>query len=127
MLTSDLRRVLDGAPIAHVATVSPDGSPHVVPVFVGTDGDRIVVFTGPGSVKARNLRRDPRVALSIATADDPFTPVTVRGRVVDWIDGDAGWEIVDRVAAKYIPVPYPREDPRVVAVIEPTVQKVGMG
>ncbi|EGD57072.1 TIGR03618 family F420-dependent PPOX class oxidoreductase [Gordonia neofelifaecis] len=127
MLTSDLRRVLDSAAIAHLATVSADGAPHVAPVFVGTEGDRVVVFTGPDSKKSRNLHRDPRVALSVATADDPFTPVVVRGRVIEWIDGDEAWEIVDRVAGKYIPVPYPRDDARVVAVIEPEVQRVGMG
>jgi PPOX class probable F420-dependent enzyme len=66
MLNPDVRRVLDGTSIAHLATVLPDGSPHTTPVYVGAHGDRIVFFTGPGMRKARNLRRDPRVALSIA-------------------------------------------------------------
>lgn len=80
MLDPAVRRVLDGTPIAHLASVSPDGSPHVVPVWIGTRGDRAVVLTGPGSRKARNLRRDPRVALSIAPADNPFEPVVIRGQ-----------------------------------------------
>ena len=42
----------------------------------------------PGSLKARNLRRDPRMALSIAPADNPFQPVVVRGRVEEWLDGE---------------------------------------
>lgn len=105
MLDPDVRRVLDGTSIAHVATVLPDGAPHAAPVFIGTHGDRIVFFTGPGMRKARNLRRDPRVALSIAPVDDPFTPVVVRGRVAEWIEGDAAWEIVDRLAAKYTGAP----------------------
>jgi nitroimidazol reductase NimA-like FMN-containing flavoprotein (pyridoxamine 5'-phosphate oxidase superfamily) len=46
--------------------VLPDGSPHSAPVYVGAHGDRVVFFTGPGMRKARNLRRDPRMALSIA-------------------------------------------------------------
>src|SRR5690606_1476142 len=80
MLDPAVRRVLDGTPIAHLASVSPDGSPHVVPVWIGTRGDRAVVLTGPGSRKARNPRRDPRVALSIAPADNPFEPVVIRGQ-----------------------------------------------
>ena len=127
MLDPDVRRVLDGTPIAHLATVLPDGSPHTVPLWVGVRGDRIVILTGPGSRKARNLRRDPRMALSIAPADNPFMPVIVRGRVVEWLEGGAAWEIVDELSRKYIGGPYSREQERVVAVIEPGRQTVGIG
>jgi PPOX class probable F420-dependent enzyme len=127
MLDPDVRRVLDGASIGHLATVLPDGAPHAVPVYVGTHGDRIVFLTGPGSRKARNLRRDPRMALSIAPADNPFQPVLVRGRVVEWLEGDEAWEIIDRLAIKYTGVPYSRDLERVVAVIEPDRQSFGMG
>jgi PPOX class probable F420-dependent enzyme len=126
-LDPQIRRVLDGTPIAHVATVLPDGSPHSVPVWVGTRGDQIVFLTGPHTRKARNLRRDPRVALSIAPPDDPHTPVAVRGRVSEWLEGDAGWAVVDALAQKYIGQPYPREQERIVAVIEPEHQSVGIG
>ena len=101
MLNPEIRRVLDGTALAHLATVAPDGSPHTVPVYIGTSGDRIVFFTGPGSRKARNLRRDPRVALSLAPAENPYQPVVIRGRVVEWLEGDAAWAIVDRLATKY--------------------------
>jgi PPOX class probable F420-dependent enzyme len=127
VLDPDVRRVLDGTSIAHLATVLRDGSPHTTPVFVGTHGDRIVFFTGPGTRKARNLRRDPRLALSIAPVDNPFTPVVVRGRVVEWIEGDAAWEIIDQLARKYTGEPYGRGHERVVAVIEPERQAVGVG
>lgn len=83
MLDERIRDVLDGTSIAHVATVLPDGSPHTVPIWVGSHGDRIVFLTGTGSRKARNLRRDPRMALSIAPADNPFEPVVVRGKVIE--------------------------------------------
>jgi PPOX class probable F420-dependent enzyme len=126
MLDPDVRRVLEGTSIAHLATVLPDGSPHSTPVYVGTHGDQIVFFTGPGMRKARNLRRDPRLALSIAPVDNPFEPVVVRGRVVHWIEGDPAWEIIDRLAVKYAGAPYPRGQERVVAVIEPERQKFGM-
>ncbi|WP_439680702.1 PPOX class F420-dependent oxidoreductase [Embleya sp. MST-111070] len=126
MLDPEVRRVLDGTPIAHLATVLPDGAPHSVPVWIGTHGDHIVILTGPDSRKARNLRRDPRVALSLTPEDDPFRPIAIRGRVVEWLDGDAGWAVVDRVAAKYIGRPYSRDRQRVVAIIEPERQAVGM-
>ena len=126
MLNQDVRRVLDGTSVAHLATVLPDGAPHSVPLWVGTHGDHIAILTGPGSRKARNLRRDPRVALSIAPVDNPFEPVVIRGRVVEWLDGDPAWEIIDQLATKYIGAPYPREQERVVLVIEPEQQTVGV-
>jgi PPOX class probable F420-dependent enzyme len=127
MLDPGVRRVLDGTSIAHLATILPDGSPHTVPLWIGTHGDRIVFLTGPDSRKARNLRRDPRVALSITADDNPFEPVIVRGRVVEWLDGEAAWEIIDQISAKYVGAPYSREQERVVAVIEPERQTVGVG
>ncbi|MER6949156.1 PPOX class F420-dependent oxidoreductase [Nonomuraea sp. NPDC000554] len=125
MLDPDVRRVLDGTPIAHLASVLPDGAPHSVPVWIGTDGDHVAILTGPRSRKARNLRRDPRVALSLTPADNPFQPVIVRGRVVEWIEGDAAWEIVDRISTKYTGGPYARGEERVIALIEPDRQSAG--
>jgi PPOX class probable F420-dependent enzyme len=126
MLNPDVRRVLDSASFAHLATLLPDGAPHATPVYVGALGDRVVFFTGPGMRKARNLRRDPRMALSITPVDNPYQPVTIRGRVVEWIEGDAAWEIIDQLATKYTGMPYPREQERVVAVIEPDRQTTGV-
>ena len=63
-LPGDVRALLDGPNVAHVATLLPDGGPHSVPVWIGLEGNRIVFLTSPGSRKARNLDRDPRVAIS---------------------------------------------------------------
>jgi len=119
MLDPDVRRVLDGTSLGHLATVLPDGSPHTTPVFVGTHDDQLIFFTGPRSRKARNLRRDPRVALSLAPADNPFQPVIIRGRVTEWLEGDTAWEIIDQIATKYTGQPYTRDKERIVAVVEP--------
>jgi PPOX class probable F420-dependent enzyme len=119
-LDTGLRQLFDGNPIAHLATVLPDGAPHAVPVWIGTEGERVAMLTGPDSRKARNLRRDPRLAISLTAPDDPYHPISVRGTVVEWLDGDAAWEIVDRIAMKYIGGPYPRDEERVVALIDPT-------
>lgn len=126
MLNPAIRQVLTGAAFAHLATILPDGSPHSTPVYAGTRGDQIVFFTGPGMQKARNLRRDPRLALSIVPPDNPFEPIAIRGRVVEWIEGDEAWEIIDQLVAKYIDIKYPRDQERVVLVVEPDHQKVGM-
>jgi PPOX class probable F420-dependent enzyme len=127
MLDPDVRRHLDGADIAHLATILPDGSPHSVPVYVGTHGDHIAFLTGPSSRKARNLKRDPRVAISLAPAENPFMPVVVRGRVVEWLEDDAAWDVIDALAMKYTGQPYPRDDERVVALVAPETQRVGIG
>jgi PPOX class probable F420-dependent enzyme len=126
MLDPQIRAHFDSTAVAHLATILPDGSPHSVPLWVGTHGDQIVFLTGPQSRKARNLRRDPRVALSLTAVDNPFLPVIVRGHVVEWLDGDEAWEIIDRIAMKYIGAPYDRSQPRVVAVVEVDRQTVGV-
>ncbi|RKE23659.1 TIGR03618 family F420-dependent PPOX class oxidoreductase [Streptomyces sp. TLI_171] len=126
MLSDDVRAVLDGTPIAHLATTLPDGSPHSVPLWIGTVGDRVAFLTGPASRKARNLRRDPRVAISLTPPDNPFLPVMLRGRVVKWLDGEEGWKVIDDIAGKYIGAPYSRDRERVVGLIEIDHQKTGM-
>ncbi|HEY9336587.1 TIGR03618 family F420-dependent PPOX class oxidoreductase [Kribbella sp. NPDC004138] len=126
MLKPAVRNAVESTSIAHLATVLPDGSPHSIPLWVSTLGEKIIFLTGPGSQKARNLRNDPRVALSLAPVDNPYEPVIVRGRVVEWIDGDAGWQLVDQIAQKYIGQPYGRDVERVVGVIEVDHQTVGV-
>lgn len=121
-----VRRALDGAPIAHIATLLPDGAPHSVRVWIGTEGDHAAILTGPNSRKARNLRRDPRVALSLTPPDNPYQPIILRGSVVEWLDGDAAWRIVDRIAEKYTGGPYPRDEERVVALIRLDREIVGV-
>ncbi|WP_432992599.1 PPOX class F420-dependent oxidoreductase [Dactylosporangium sp. CA-233914] len=119
MLEPDVREVLDGTPIAHLATVLPDGAPHSVPVWIGTHEDRIAILTGPASRKARNLRRDPRVAISLTPPDNPLQPIILRGRVTEWLEGDPAWAVVDQLAQKYLGAPYSRAEERIVLLIEP--------
>jgi len=125
-LDPDLRPVLDATPIAHVATLLPDGSPHSVPVWIGTHGDHVVVLTGPTSQKARNLRRDPRIAISLTAPGQPHVPIVLRGSVVRWLDGDEGWSVVDAIAHKYLGTSYGREQERVVALVEVEHHTIGM-
>jgi PPOX class probable F420-dependent enzyme len=118
-LPEDVRRLFDGPNYAHLATVLPDGAPHSVPLWVGVEDDRIALLTSPSSRKARNLDRDPRVAISITDRDQPFAMAVVRGRVAERIDGDRAWTIIDRLSQKYLGQPYPLRADRVVFLIEP--------
>ncbi len=118
-LTDGIRALLDGPNTAHVATVLPDGGPHSVPVWVGLEGDRIAILTSLGSRKARNIERDPRVAISVTKRDQPFVMATVRGRVTECVEGDAAWTIIDRISEKYTGQPYQMRTDRVVFMIEP--------
>jgi len=86
----------------------PTAPPTRSPSSSAPSTTRIAIMTGPQSRKARNLQADPRVVLSLTATDDPFQPVIVRGKVVEWVHGDAAWEIVDRIAAKYTDHPYTR-------------------
>jgi PPOX class probable F420-dependent enzyme len=118
-LSDEVRAFFDAPNTAHVATLMPDGGPHSVPVWVGLEDERVAFLTSPGSRKARNLDHDPRVAISDTAHDRPFSMAAVRGRVAARVEGDAAWEIIDRLSHKYIGVPYePRED-RVVFLVEP--------
>ena len=63
-LPETVTRLLDGRNFAHLATIMSDGSPHCAPVWVGREGDRIIICTDEDSVKGENTRRDPRVAIS---------------------------------------------------------------
>jgi len=109
----------DAEPYAHLAPLMPDGSPHSVPLWVGVEGDRLAFLTSPRSRKARNLARDERLAISITAHDQPHTMASVRGRVAEQLDGDAAWEVIDRISDKYIGAPYPLRSDRVVYLVEP--------
>ena len=119
-LSPDVRALLDEPNFAHLATLMPDGSPQSAPVWVGVEGDHVLVATGEGSLKAKNTRRDPRVSVSIVAMDNPYREAQLRGRVVERRP-DAKFEVMDRISRKYIGKEFPmRTNPeqRVVLVIE---------
>jgi PPOX class probable F420-dependent enzyme len=109
--------------ILFVGTVNADGSPQVTPVWTALDNGHITFNTAVGRAKERNLRRDPRVGLSVTATDDPFKKVDIVGRVVDFIEGDEADAQIDDLSEKYLgqrPYPWHREsEQRVKVVIEP--------
>jgi PPOX class probable F420-dependent enzyme len=122
-LSDKARALFEGPNLLFVGTINPDGSPQVTPVWTHLENGHITFNTAKGRVKERNLRRDPRVALSITARDDPMDKVDVIGRVVDIIEGDEAFAQIDDFAEKYIgrrPYPWLQEgEQRVKMVIEP--------
>jgi PPOX class probable F420-dependent enzyme len=118
-LSDETKKLLDGANFVHLSTLMPDGSPQSVPVWAGRDGDRIVICTGEGSLKARNTARDPRVAISMVDFRDPYSEVQIRGRVVER-RADPELTLMDKISMKYIGKPFPMRSPegRVALFIE---------
>jgi PPOX class probable F420-dependent enzyme len=117
-LPDDVRRLLEAPSTAHLATLLPDGAPHSVPLWIGLEGDRVSFLTSRDSRKARNIDRDPRVAISLTNRDVPNDMAFLRGRVVEVRDDDAGWAIIDRLAQKYIGAPYPLRTDRAAFLVE---------
>lgn len=105
-LSAEARALIDRPNFAHLATLMADGSPQSVPVWVGREGDRLLVCTSEGSLKGRNTRRDPRVALSIVDLDNPYEEVQLRGRVVERRP-DPELKAMDPVSHKYTGKPFP--------------------
>lgn len=118
-LPDAVRILFEGPNYAHIATVLPDGGPHSVPLWVGLEGDRIAFLTQPASRKARNVERDPRVAISVTDRDRPNAMAQVRGRVTERLEGEEAWTIIDRISHKYTGQPYPVRTDRVVFLVDP--------
>lgn len=95
------RELLDGTNFAFIAELMEDGSPHVSPVWIDTEGDLILVNTAKGRLKEANMRRDPRVAISVSPAGEPYNHVDIRGRVVGMREGDEAVADIDRLGRKY--------------------------
>src|SRR5437763_11992133 len=103
MTPEEIREFLThGTRTAKLATTSRAGAPHVMPVWFVLDGDQIVLTTHAESVKGRNLRRDPRVALVVDDERPPFAFVHVRGRVTIQEDLDELLRFATAIAARYM-------------------------
>jgi PPOX class probable F420-dependent enzyme len=116
-LPPEVRELFEARNFAHLATALPDGSPHSVPVWMRVENGRLLFFTQTASRKARNLARDPRVAVSVADERNPYRSAWVLGRVVGRIEGEEALEIIDRISQQYTGADFPMRS-GVVHVIE---------
>lgn len=100
---SALKLLTEGKNVATVATVMPDGSPQSTAVWIDSDGEHVIFNTAEGRVKTENLRRDPRVAITVWDADNPFSQASMRGRFVE-ITTEGADAHIDKLAKKYMGV-----------------------
>lgn len=88
---------------AHFATVLPDGTPHVTPVWVDYDGEHVLVNTARGRQKERNVRHNPKVGLSVTDPENPYRFVQIRGEV-ETVTEEGAVEHINELAKRYMGV-----------------------
>ena len=107
---------------AHLATLMPDGTPQVTPVWFDMKGDKVIVNTARGRVKDKNMQKNAAVALSITDPKNPYRHVAIRGRIAN-ITEEGASEHIDKMAKKYLgkdKYPFARPgEVRVIYEIEP--------
>ena len=121
------KKLAEGKNFATVATLMADGSPQASVVWLDTDGELLIFNTAEDRIKPKNMRRDPRVALTVHNAEQPYQQAMIRGRVVE-ITGEGADEHINKLAKKYMGVDeYPYRQPgeqRLIVKIAP--DKVGV-
>ena len=115
-------RLFRGKNLVFIATLMRDGSPQLSPVWANFEDGHILVNTAEGRVKHKNVLRDPRVAVSVVSKDDPLDMTAIRGTVTELIP-DYDYMHADKLAWQYMGrrrYPYRREgEKRVVLKIRP--------
>jgi PPOX class probable F420-dependent enzyme len=98
-LSDAILGLLDARNYAVLATINPDGSPQTSVMWVGRDGNDLLFSTVEGRVKHRNMRRDPRVSVTVIDSSDPENYVELRGRVS--MTPDVGRQFDTELSWKY--------------------------
>jgi PPOX class probable F420-dependent enzyme len=105
------RRLLDEPNIAVIATLMPDGSPQTSAVWVARAGDDSLTVATTETLKLANIRRDPRVSVTVYDRDDPYLELNLRGRVTS-VGSSGGVALIDELSALYYgKSPYPYHKP----------------
>ncbi|MFD3910984.1 PPOX class F420-dependent oxidoreductase [Streptomyces sp. NPDC058603] len=108
-LSAELKHLLDEPIFVNIATIQPDGSPQVSPVWVKRDGNDVLISTTVGRRKEKNLRRDPRVTVVAQPTAAPYTYAEIRGTAELTTEG--GQELIDELSLKYTGKPYAEFNP----------------
>jgi PPOX class probable F420-dependent enzyme len=117
-LDPQVRELLEAANFVTLGTLR-DGAPHATVVWAAVEDGRPCFFTQPSSLKARNVAKDARVAMTVIDRENPYRNGQLHGEVVDTVEGDAALEIIDRMSRKYTGNDFPMRS-GVVYVIEPS-------
>ncbi|MEU9120155.1 PPOX class F420-dependent oxidoreductase [Streptomyces sp. NPDC048506] len=121
-LSDDLKTLLDTPVFITVATIQPDGSPQLSPVWVKRDGEEILFSTTVGRRKERNLRRDPRVSIVVQPFDAPYSYAEIRGTATLTTEG--GRQLIDELSRKYTGKDYADFNPQAVEDDERVVVRI---
>jgi len=114
-LSPDQVRLLNAPNFATVATVMPDGSPEATVVWIESDADHVYFNTAMHRLKARNLQRNPQVAVAVYALDDPYEGFAVRGRAELITDGAV--DHIEKIARAYTGEAFRELDPDEIRVI----------
>lgn len=115
----EVRGYFERAAVVHLATLMADGAPHSVPVWADAVDGGIAFFTVAGSLKDRNLQRDPRAAVSVTRPDQPLDMAVVRGTVITRLEGAEAMTVVDRISHAYTGADYPERSGFVAYLLRP--------
>ncbi|MGO9762957.1 MAG: TIGR03618 family F420-dependent PPOX class oxidoreductase [Solirubrobacteraceae bacterium] len=117
-ISDEVRALLDAPNFVHLSTLRARGAPRNWVVWVGLEDDHVLVCTGDSTWKAKDMRRDPRVALSVLDNDNPYRMAALQGRVIE-VRADEDCRYMDPISIKYTSAPFPVRGPgRVCFVIE---------
>lgn len=121
-IPTEARHLLEGRTFAHVATLMADGAPQVSPVWIDVEDGTVAFNTAEGRLKPKNLRRDPRVAISVTNPENPYESLLIRGRVTE-LTREGADDHIDALAKRYMGVDeYPLRQPgeeRLIVRIQP--------
>ncbi len=122
-IPDDARSLLEAPNYVHLSTLRADGSPRNWVVWVGLEGENVLVCTGESTWKARDMRRDPRVGLSVVDLANPYRMAAIQGRVIE-VREDEDCRFMDPISVRYTSAAFPLRGPgRVCFVI--AVEKAG--
>jgi PPOX class probable F420-dependent enzyme len=105
-ISDDIRELLQAPNYVHLSTLRADGSPRNWVVWAGLEDNHILVCTSDAIAKAKDMRRDPRVALSLTDITNPYRMAAIQGRVVE-VRSDEGCRYMDPISFKYTNAPFP--------------------
>ncbi len=116
-IPNNYRDLFEKKAFANLATLMPDGRPQVTPVWVDFDGNNVLINSAKGRQKDKNMRREPRVSMSIQDPENPYRYLEIRGTVVEVTQQGADAHI-DKMAKKYMGKDkYPYRTPTEVRVL----------
>ena len=125
MIEDGIKQLARGPNFATITTLLKDGSPATHVMWVDADDEHVLINTETGRAKFRNIKRDPRVSVTIWDNDNPYEYAEVRGVVEETVAGREARDHIDALSEKYVGKPYqnPIKTERVILKIRPTKQR----